>query len=759
MPLPAPPIDTRRYQELFDELVQRIPVHTPEWTNFNASDPGITLVQLFAHITESLLYRANQIPERNRAKFLALLGIPLNPAREARGLVAFDNAQGPIESTLIPADTELLAGTLPFRTSTSLDALPLEARRYVKRPLASVDPATAEYYALLYASYGRTTPQTLSLYQSVEAADGDVVDLGASVDRAVWIALLGRDADRDAVSPAHPDPWRTLRGKLANRVLSLGIVPEAPAGIGALGPVAPGNTNSNVLQYHMPSVVGPIPRVDDAPVPGYRPLTPRADFDPVATPGIVELTLPPAAGIATWQDLDPLEAGVGDLPPAIDDAAVADRVVTWLRISASSGSAPRFGWIGINAAQVRQTITVTGERLADGDGTADQVRTLGRAPVLAGSVALLGFIGQTQRDWRPIDDLLAADPEVPVYPAKAGDHPLTDVFQLDPEAGTIRFGDGLTGRRPRDGEILYARYAYSQGAEGNVAAGSLSAGPMVPAGIAATNPVPTWGGADAESVAQGEKQVPRVIQHRERLVTAEDFRTIAWRAPGVAIGRIEVLAATHPDIAPVAAGTAPGVVTLLAIPRSDPLHPKAPRSDARFIDALCSYLEPRRLVTTEIVLRGADYRGIWLSIGIEVEANHQAAEVIEAVTARIDQYLSPLPDPGVALPELLAPLYASETDPALRGWPLGKPVNARALLAEVARVAGVVSVADVLLASGGGPAVEQVAFSGLELPELLGLSVVAGDPVPLDAVRGAATGGAASQGVPRLPVPVVAETC
>jgi hypothetical protein len=162
-------------------------------------------------------------------------------------------------------------------------------------------------------------------------------------------------------------------------------------------------------------------------------------------------------------------------------------------------------------------------------------------------------------------------------------------------------------------------------------------------------------------------------------------------------------------------------------------------------------------VTTELVLRGADYLGIWLSIGIEVEANHQTAEVIAAVKARIEQYLSPLPDPKVALPELLVPLYASETDPALRGWPLGKPVNARTLLAEVARVAGVVSVADVLLASGNGPAVDQVAITGLQLPEILGISVVAGDPLPLDTVRGASPG--TTQNPPRLPVPVVAETC
>jgi len=69
----------------------------------------------------------------------------------------------------------------------------------------------------------------------------------------------------------------------------------------------------------------------------------------------------------------------------------------------------------------------------------------------------------------------------------------------------------------------------------------------------------------------------------------------------------------------------------------------------------------------------------------------------------------------------------------------------------------VVSVGDVLLASGNGPAVDQVAIAGLQLPEILGISVVAGDPLPLDTVRGAGPG--TTQNPPRLPVPVVAETC
>jgi hypothetical protein len=44
--LQIPTLDNRRYPELLDEALQRIPVHNPEWTNFNASDPGVTLIEL-----------------------------------------------------------------------------------------------------------------------------------------------------------------------------------------------------------------------------------------------------------------------------------------------------------------------------------------------------------------------------------------------------------------------------------------------------------------------------------------------------------------------------------------------------------------------------------------------------------------------------------------------------------------------------------------------------------------------------------------
>jgi len=99
-------------------------------------------------------------------------------------------------------------------------------------------------------------------------------------------------------------------------------------------------------------------------------------------------------------------------------------------------------------------------------------------------------------------------------------------------------------------------------------------------------------------------------------------------------------------------------------------------------------------------------------------------------------------------------------DPA-RGWPLRTAVASRVLLAETARVSGVVSVADVLLAEGNLPEADIVSMTGLELPRILGISVVVGDPVPIDAVRGSerTDGEGSGGGATVLPVPVVPETC
>ena len=73
--LPLPNLDDRRWSDLVQEGRGLIPVYAPEWTDHNAHDPGITLIELLAWVAEMDVYRLNRIPDRHKLKFLALVGI------------------------------------------------------------------------------------------------------------------------------------------------------------------------------------------------------------------------------------------------------------------------------------------------------------------------------------------------------------------------------------------------------------------------------------------------------------------------------------------------------------------------------------------------------------------------------------------------------------------------------------------------------------------------------------------------------------
>lgn len=80
MPLQLPNLDDRTYADLMEEARRLIPTYSPEWTNHNPSDPGITLIEMFAYLSEIMLYRLNRVTEANQLKFLKLLDPQLRPS-------------------------------------------------------------------------------------------------------------------------------------------------------------------------------------------------------------------------------------------------------------------------------------------------------------------------------------------------------------------------------------------------------------------------------------------------------------------------------------------------------------------------------------------------------------------------------------------------------------------------------------------------------------------------------------------------------
>ncbi|MCA9953096.1 MAG: putative baseplate assembly protein [Anaerolineales bacterium] len=133
MPLQPPNLDDRTFEQLVAEARARIPRYTPEWTNFNDADPGMTLVKLHAWLTETILYRLNKLPDLNYIKFLELLNVRPKPAQAAQAQLSFTlkklNRPSDPLVVLIPKNTQVgvddpdLAEELIFETERTLTAL------------------------------------------------------------------------------------------------------------------------------------------------------------------------------------------------------------------------------------------------------------------------------------------------------------------------------------------------------------------------------------------------------------------------------------------------------------------------------------------------------------------------------------------------------------------------------------------------------------------------------------------------------------
>jgi predicted phage baseplate assembly protein len=99
-------LDDRSFHDIVEEAISMIPRYAPEWTNHNPSDPGITLIELAAWMTDLLIYRLNQVPDKNYVAFLNLLGIKLRAPKAARAYVRFSLVEG-AQKQRVPRGTQV----------------------------------------------------------------------------------------------------------------------------------------------------------------------------------------------------------------------------------------------------------------------------------------------------------------------------------------------------------------------------------------------------------------------------------------------------------------------------------------------------------------------------------------------------------------------------------------------------------------------------------------------------------------------------
>lgn len=791
MSFQIPRLDDRSYDDLVTELLARIPAHTPEWTNPRPGDPGRTLIELFAWLGDALLYRANLIPERQRLAFLRLLGSPLRPARPARGIVTVSLKDNEAITAHQIRPMAALTGPVPFEIRDEFTVLPVTAVAYYKRPssLESLPAGLEQALSDFHADGGAVSAYYTTPLVAPGRSVSDGLDIVAdTTDHCLWIALLAPPARPPVLQTAATDAARLAMDRL---LLNVGVVPALPS----TDPLEPVTARARVPHVWEITVnTGDPVNEDRTWTPEYLALDEIADTTAGLTrPGITRLALPRAALVhgPTNDVRADAEAGVGDRPPRLDDTALASRLVAWLRLRpapppaapapetqfATGQGAPslqasqtgavavprevehlRLVWAGVNAVEVEQLVTRSNLIIGESNGTADQEFQLPAASIEPETFVLEVEDGGRWVPWRRVEDLAtidsSPDPQANVDAARDA-----RVFQLDATAGIVRFGDAMRGRIPPSGQRIRARQLRSGGGTaGNLAAGTVKAisattlnNDSVGSRLIVAQPIAFGGSADAETLREAERRIPARLRHRERAVTADDYRTLARETPGIAVGRVELLPrfkpqTRHSDI--------PGIVTVMALPDRNVSAPPNPRADRPFLEALHAWLDSRRPLATELYVIGCEYVPLAVSVALAVAEGDPPDTTVQAVKEALRRVLWPLAGGGFDN----------------QGWPLGRAVSNRELAVDVARVQGVSEVAGVNLfqrsqSSGRWQPIgdarngreQNLVLERWQLPELLAMTVVTDIAAPLE-IAGTPNPFADPNAVP-LAVPIVPELC
>jgi hypothetical protein len=737
MPLPVPILDDRSYQQLRDELVRRIPVYTPEWTDHNASDPGITLIELFAFLGENLLFRFNQIPESTQLAFLRLLQIPLRSAQPSRTILSMTTTEA--EGALVPMSSEVKAGNLSFETLTETVAWPISfvamARVSSALPNKDTEPEVVDFAIIATSAVAESGVTGIPVYYETQTVPPDGVgppaDFDQTVDGMLWVAVLAEK---------NYDP-----SKMSRALLNLGFVPDpvVPT-ISQIKPCSGTGTDATTgpaMEWQVSTG-----KLDNNKQPVYRTVNIEGDTTRgLNQEGVVRVRLPrdlTDMGVFPMDNAD--LRGTGQYPPALDDEKVAAKVRFWLRTFRRDGG--RFGkvqYVGANAAQVVQTRKARTEFVGMGTGQPNQRYKLIQKSVVEGSLVIEVEEIEGWKRWTGVDGFHASAPD-------------DRHFVVDSGAGEVHFGNGIQGLPPQLGQRIRAlEYRYGGGIEGNVPAKAISKLTEVPPDAAknprgtlpavkVSNPLRAQGGGAAETIAEALLRIPGELRRRDRAVTADDFRELALATPGASIGRTECLPRFYP---PTKQQERAGVVSVVVWPREDALRPNAPLPDRNLLRAVCEWLDLHRLVTTELYVIPPTYHKVAVSVGLKVKPGYGVEAVRRWVELVLRQYLAPLPPYG----------------PSGGGWPLGRLVHGPELEAICLQVEGVEFLENLKVAGWNGTTwkEESVKLQPYEVPELAEISVVEGPKIPdpgyaIEPPVSKTDAGAVA--VP-VPIPIIREEC
>jgi predicted phage baseplate assembly protein len=554
----------------------------PEWTEHNVSDPGITLIELFAWMTEMTIYRLNRVPDKLHVTLLELLGIQLDGPSAASTDVRFRLVEPPQESLLIPASAEV--GTP--RTARD-ESIIFQVREDFTIPAAK--PAA---YVLqrggqvkdIGVADGEARPQGADqLAFGSPPAVGDALHLG--FDEPVGRLVLAVDVDcspaRGAgVSPEDPPlRWEVSQGD--NQWEEATVLEDLTGGF---------NYGAGQVELQLP------PRSAVQPLGGHRMHWVRCRVDDKTRHGGAATTYTQAPEIYSIT-ANP----IGALLPTSHAAQEENEI------------------IGVS------------------DGTPGQTFPLRFSPVLKPAT------GETLEVQDPESGDWAAWELRPDFVVST---PFDRHYTLNAVAGEVDFGPAIRetdggwtqyGAIPPKGAVLrFARYRHGGGRAGNIAPEAIRVLRSTLPGVdTVSNPGPANGGVDAEVLEHARQRAAMEIRSRYRAVTAEDFEFLA--------GEASPQVARAVCVPPQVTG---GPVQLHLVPRLIPADRQIAYDELvpseELMQEVAMYLDDRRLIGTTVQLLPCAFRGLSVVVNLQASPLADTARVEEDVAHALYTYLNPL---------------------------------------------------------------------------------------------------------------------
>ncbi len=641
MPLPEPFLDDLRFQEdLVDEARRRIIHYCPEWTDYNLSDPGITLIELFAWMTESIVYRLNRVPEKNYVKFLELLGVQLQPASPARVDLTFWLSAplplNPEDDTIvtIPPGTEVATRRTEREDEIVFTS---DSRLVISAPQLTHLRRDQEFHKNYLARLGI---EEFYVFGHGKPQEGDTFYLGFDENHNIKGYTLRLDfecAETQAVGVQREDPplvWECSLGDGQWMELAPSTRPGEKDTTGGLN-----NANGSIVFY--------LPREMQA--------------DDVNSLNAFWIR-------CRLEQRDPAQGMYQESPRVKNVEAYA---------------------VG-GTTNALHSIIVEDEVLGRSTGEPGQIFYLRNSPVLEMmGDCFLEVRGESSsggyNPWKQVKDFSDS--------TRYDRH-----FVLDAASGEVRFGPSI---RQRDGtvhqygripeaacEIRFTRYRYGGGTIGNVPADKIRVlKTSIPYVDRVTNLQRASGGRDPESLDEAKLRARRELRAQRRAVTAQDYESFARRASrSVARVKCNTPGGDNKDLPA-------GMMELLIVPEAtdslemDDLSKLHLREDLR--RTISAYLEPYRLLTTTLRIREPDYMGIKVRVEIVLDEYADLEVIINRVDERLRNFIAPLP---LSDAKVIGQTLGIES---WEGWPFGRDLYLSEIYTLISHVSGVRHVWDV----------------------------------------------------------------